>query len=210
MTVTDRTTTTLTFSWTQPPNELVTTYILDLDYRGDCPEHISNTPQERLNGDVTTFTFGSIFRLEGFNDYQLTITGTNGAGTSSPVLETATTLPAAPNAPVQNLRVNTSRSSPITIQWDRVPCISRNSKITGYTVTYTPPPTLDTVSGTDTREFSVSVFPRTLYSFFVAPNSGSGAGPNSEVITHTTDPATGMCLCSCTVCYCYCRCELPC
>ncbi len=201
MTVTGSTTTTLTFSWTQPPNELVTTYTLDLDYRGDCPEHISIISQERLNGDVPTFTFGSIFRLQEFSDYQLTITGTNGAGTSSPVLETATTLPAAPNAPVQNLRVNTSRSSPIsiTIQWDRVACISRNSEITGYTVTYTPPPTLTTVSGTDTREFSVSVFPRTQYSFFVAPNSGSGAGPNSQVITLTTDPVTGMCLCSCIV-----------
>ncbi|XP_064386142.1 mucin-2-like isoform X2 [Halichondria panicea] len=194
VTVTGSTTTTLTFSWTQPPNELVTRYTLDLDYRGDCPEHISIISQERLNGDVPTFTFGSIFRLQEFSDYQLTITGTNGAGTSSPVLETATTLPAAPNAPVQNLRLNTSRSSPIsiTIQWDRVPCISKNSDITGYSVVYTPPNTVNTVSGTDRREFTFSVFPRTDYTIRVIPNSGSGSGPSSQTITHTTDPATDV------------------
>ncbi|XP_064386134.1 mucin-2-like isoform X4 [Halichondria panicea] len=194
VTVTGSTTTTLTFSWTQPPNELVTRYTLDLDYRGDCPEHISIISQERLNGDVPTFTFGSIFRLQEFSDYQLTITGTNGAGTSSPVLETATTLPAAPNAPVQNLRLNTSRSSPIsiTIQWDRVPCISKNSDITGYSVVYTPPNTVNTVSGTDRREFTFSVFPRTDYTIRVIPNSGSGSGPSSQTITHTTDPVTDV------------------
>ncbi len=195
MTVTDRTTTSLTFSWTQPAEELVTRYTLDLDYRGDCPEHTSNTV-EILDGNVAMFMFGdAFFPLEEFSDYQLTITATNGAGTSSPVLETATTLPAASSDRVQNLAVNTSRSSPIsiTIQWDRVPCIRRNSNITGYTVTYTPPTTITAVSGTDTREFTFPVFPRTLYSFQVTPVSGSVVGPSSQVITHTTDPATGMC-----------------
>ncbi len=194
MTVTDRTTTTLTFSWTQPANELVTRYTLDLDYRGDCPEHTSNT-QMNFNGDITTFKFGLFPPLLEFSDYQLTITATNNAGTSSPVLETATTLPAAPSDRVQNLAINTSRSSPIsiTIQWDRVPCIDRNSNITGYTVVYTPPTTITAVSGTDTREFTFPVFPRTLYSFQVTPTSGSGSGPGSQLITHTTDPATGMC-----------------
>ncbi len=201
MTVTGSTTTTLTFSWTQPPNELVTRYTLSLDYRGDCPEHTSNTV-ETLDGDVTMFTFGSVFfPLEAFSDYQLTISATNGAGTSSPVLETATTLSAAPSAPIQKLIVNTSRSSPvsITIQWDRVACISRNSDITGYTVAYSLPNTIVPISGTDTREFTFSVFPRTDYTIRVIPNSGSGAGPISQTITHTTDPATGMCLCSCIV-----------
>ncbi len=190
--MTDSTTTTLTFSWTQPAEELVTRYTLNLDYRGDCPEHTSNTV-ETLDGNVAMFMFGdAIFPLEEFSDYQLTITATNGAGTSSPVLETATTLPAAPTAPVQNLIVNTSSPISITIQWDRVPCISRNSEITGYIVAHSPPNTAAPISGTDTREFTFSVFPRTDYTIRVIPISGSGSGPISQPITHTTDPATGM------------------
>ncbi len=190
MTVSSRTTTTLTFSWTQPAEEFAL-YLLNVDYQGECmgvaivPPQTSSTREQTYNG------------LEEFSDYQLSISAFNSAGSATMVV-TATTLPAAPSDQVESLQITSTNATSITIQWERVECIKRNSEITGYEVSYRL--TTDTdgittpVSGTDSRTFTASgLIPGARYVLEVVPVSGSGNG-NSRNVQMATDPATGIML----------------
>ncbi len=83
--------------------------------------------------------------------------------------------------------------STITIQWDRVACIDKNSEIMGYRVTFGPTSTsartTETVTGTDMREYTASgLIPRTQYMFTVTPFSASDDGESADVTRETTLP----------------------
>ena len=166
----------------------MTSYTLTLDYRGECTDPV---PTVRVD-DVSTTQY-MFSGLEQLSDYQLTITASNQAGDSPPGTLTATTLPTAPSNPVQNLMVSSSNSTSITIQWDRVECIERNSNITGYEVSYGVGTTFSTsrdIFGTDMRNFTASnLIPRTQYIFGVVPVSVSGNG-RSRTVTQMTDSST--------------------
>ena len=95
--VPSQTTTSLTFSWTQPPGEVVDTYMISLDYQGECtdfnPEPLTGELTGDRPGDMTEVTFGSTNPLQEFSDYTFTITAVNLLGSSSPTSMTAKTLP---------------------------------------------------------------------------------------------------------------------
>ena len=81
-------------------------------------------------------------------------------------------------------------STSVTIQWDRVTCVLRNSDITGYQISYDGE-TVD-VSGTDMREFTASgLIPRTQYTFTVTPISNSGMGTEVASVVRETSQAEG-------------------
>ena len=83
----------------------------------------------------------------------------------------------------------------IIIQWGRVPCMNRNSNITGYMVRYSTGggSTVDaSVSGTEKsdRTYTASwLAPNISYSIQVAAVTSTGAiGPFSATITEKTSP----------------------
>ena len=83
----------------------------------------------------------------------------------------------------------------ILIRWGRVPCINRNSDITGYTVRYSRggDSTVGvSVSGTGQSERTYTATPlefNTSYSIQVAAVTSTGVtGPFSTTVTETTSP----------------------
>ena len=114
-----------------------------------------------------------------------------------------TTSIAAPDGIPQALNVASSTSTSITISWDRVVCLQRNSGITGYLVSYgrmSPtglPMAEESVGiegvGAGSRVFTVvGLFPRTSYSLSVmAVNTEGQVGP-SATIQHTTISPEGI------------------
>ena len=83
----------------------------------------------------------------------------------------------------------------IIIRWGRVPCINRNSIITGYTVHYSTgggSTVSVSVSGTGQSERTYTatlLAPSTSYSIQVAAVTSTGVtGPFSTTVTETTPP----------------------
>ena len=89
-------------------------------------------------------------------------------------------------------------STTITIQWGAVPCIDRNSEITGYKVQYGPVDssdrTIDAVTGsasTGGMYTLIGLIPLTDYSIEVAAvNSNGDVGPFTPTITTATTSIT--------------------
>ena len=94
-------------------------------------------------------------------------------------------------------------STNITIAWDAVSCIERNSNITGYVVRYTPPSTSGTdsvmVSGTGDAGGMVTIdglAHSTQYSIRVAAvNSNGNIGVLSTVLSVQTACVASKCTC---------------
>ena len=83
----------------------------------------------------------------------------------------------------------------ILIRWGRVPCINRNSNITGYTVHYSTgggSTVSVSVSGTGPSERTYTatlLVPSTSYSIQVAAVTSTGVtGPFSTTVNETTSP----------------------
>lgn len=109
----------------------------------------------------------------------------------------------------QGLAIASSNATSITISWDRVECLQRNSEITGYRVTYQSTPTSRqtrqlaedvelanvTVDGTNTadRRFTaMRLLPRISYTLNVmAVNSESQIGP-AATMSAITDVPEGL------------------
>ena len=81
----------------------------------------------------------------------------------------------------------------ITVSWDPVPCLSRNSEITGYVVRYNEVSNschVDTeVSASETSVTLEGLTGSTQYSIQVAAVSASGTGPFSGAVTAETTAA---------------------
>ena len=113
----------------------------------------------------------------------------------------------------------------ILIRWGRIPCINRNSNITGYTVhystgggstvrymyysTYYSSTVSVSVSGTDQSERTYTatpLAPNTSYSIQVAAVTSTGAtGPFSTTVNETTSPprsesVRNTCVCGSNLC----------
>ena len=98
------------------------------------------------------------------------------------------------DSPIEITAIATSPVS-VIIQWGRVPCINRNSDITGYIVRYSRGGGSTEsvfVSGTDQSERTYTatlLAPSTSYSIQVAAVTSTGVtGPFSTTITETTSP----------------------
>ena len=83
----------------------------------------------------------------------------------------------------------------ILIRWGRVPCINRNSNITGYTVRYSTGggSTVNvSVSGTGRSErtyIATLLLPNTSYTIQVAADTSTGVtGPFSTTVNEATSP----------------------
>ena len=104
-------------------------------------------------------------------------------------------LPSAPGDPPTEVTAMATNPVTILIRWGRVPCINRNSNITGYTVRYSRgggSTESVSVSGTDQSERTYTatlLVPSTSYSIQVAAVTSTGAtGPFSTTVTETTSP----------------------
>ena len=101
----------------------------------------------------------------------------------------------APGDPPIEITAMATSPVSIIIQWGRVPCINRNSNITGYTVHYSRgggSTVSVSVSGTDQSERTYTatlLVPSTNYSIQVAAVTSTGVtGPFSTTVTETTSP----------------------
>ena len=84
----------------------------------------------------------------------------------------------------ESLNITTSNLTSITINWNEVECIDRNSDITGYMIRFN-----GTNANSNTSQFTVSqLFPSTTYKFQVAAVSINGSGPFNNVTGSTTTP----------------------
>ena len=103
--------------------------------------------------------------------------------------------PSAPSGPPAEVTAMATSPISIIIRWSRVPCINRNSNITGYTARYSTyyGSTVDvSVSGTaqSERTYTATLLaPSTSYSIQVAAVTSTGVtGPFSITVTETTPP----------------------
>jgi len=107
---------------------------------------------------------------------------------------TTCSLLVAPSGGPQSLREVETTSTNVTIAWDAVNCIERNSDITGYVVWYTPPSTSGNdrvmVAGTGGAGGMVTIDgldPSTQYSIQVAAvNSDGNIGVSSTALSVQT------------------------
>ena len=210
----------IAFTWTQnDQSDVVVTYSIVFEYNGSCSVMVA--PRSRSASFFTAFTPTVLFS---FSNYRMTVTAVNPVGSNTTVV-IVTTLPSgkttlkmnlcclppphihsphsltptAPSGPVLNLVASSFNSTSVTIQWDKVSCVQRNSDITGYQITYgytVEGTTLDSASilGTDMREFTASgLIPRTQYTFLVTPLmiSNSGMGTQVASVVRETSPAEG-------------------
>ena len=104
-----------------------------------------------------------------------------------------TSLLSAPSGPPQNVRATSNTSTTITVEWDGVECLQRNTEITGFTVHYDPPSSDGTdeatASGSGREGGGVTLTGLThftSYSIEVASDSDLGRGPFSDAITVET------------------------
>ena len=97
------------------------------------------------------------------------------------------TIPPAPSAAPDNVRVTEVTSSSITVQWGAVPCIHRNGDITGYSVQYGSETVL--VSGDSSG--GIYVIPNLessiFYSIQVAAVNENLIGPYSTALDQLTE-----------------------
>ncbi|XP_064387176.1 uncharacterized protein LOC135335578 [Halichondria panicea] len=187
----------IAFTWTQnDQSDVVVTYSIVFEYNGSCSVMVA--PRSRSASFFTAFTPTVLFS---FSNYRMTVTAVNPVGSNTTVV-IVTTLPSAPSGPVLNLVASSFNSTSVTIQWDKVSCVQRNSDITGYQITYgytVEGTTLDSASilGTDMREFTASgLIPRTQYTFLVTPLmiSNSGMGTQVASVVRETSPAEELSL----------------
>ena len=102
----------------------------------------------------------------------------------------------APSGSPQRLWSVEVHSTNVTLHWERVSCIERNSQITGYRVMVHKSGTLAIVhsayiNGTSNgnRVHTVAgLIPRTEYSFRVNAVSDSGEGPDATIDNATAIP----------------------
>ena len=104
-------------------------------------------------------------------------------------------LPSAPRDPPMEVTAMATSPVSILIRWGRVPCINRNSNITGYTVRYSTgggSTVSVSVSGTGYSErtyIATLLVPSTRYSIQVAAVTSTGVtGPFSTTVSETTSP----------------------
>ena len=110
----------------------------------------------------------------------------------------------APSGGPQSLREVETTSTNVTIAWDAVNCIERNSNITGYVVRFTPPSTSGTnsvmVAGTGDAGGMVTIdrlTPSTQYSIQVAAvNSDGNIGVLSSALSVQTSLVACKCICT--------------
>ena len=99
-----------------------------------------------------------------------------------------------PSGQPQLFENQSTSSFSITIHWEQVECIHRNSEITGYNVVYFPTgyPS-NHQQNLHTAEYSITItdlVPLTHYTVSVAAASVNGTGPYTN-ITSTTEPPIG-------------------
>ena len=72
----------------------------------------------------------------------------------------------------------------ITITWDEVQCIDRNSDITEYMIKFN-----GRIATSNTSQFIASrLFPSTTYTFQIAAKSINGTGPFNNITDSTSQP----------------------
>ncbi len=95
---------------------------------------------------------------------------------------------AAPISAPQNLQSIATDETSITVQWDAVACIDRNSEITGYMLRCTACSHEQAIpgSGDDGGTSTITgLSPQTTYSIEVAAVSDSGIGPFAGITVQT-------------------------
>ena len=99
------------------------------------------------------------------------------------------TIPPAPSAAPNSVRVSEVTSSSITVQWGSVSCIHRNGDITGYRIRAMTSGENDRIGTVgDVREATISgLIPSTEYTVSVAAVNSQDTGPYSDGIVTSTN-----------------------
>ena len=202
--------TSITLSWEQAAGDFIDNYIIVYTYQGGCSNYTQPENMATVNdGTARAYTLQN---LQEFSGYAITVQANNTGGMNSSNVITVTTLPSgshnyyasedafniafsfsAPSGPPQSVMTSSVTSSSITVQWDRVSCIDRNSEITGYTVRYQTGGVIvneskltSGISDSDRVFTAIGLIPRMNYTFEVAAVSSEGTGPFSTGTTTET------------------------
>jgi len=163
---------------------------------GDCSSfvHSGTIP---VGGTITTY---NLTGLQEFSTYFVTVNAVSVAGRTGSNILTVNTKIAAPTSGPQMVTIVDITSANITIAWDAVSCIERNSMITGYVVYFTQTSTSGNdsvmVAGTGDTGGRVTInglTPSTLYSIQVAAvnNNGNVGELSTPLIVYTSSEAQG-------------------
>ena len=166
----------------------------------ECPDNIDFC---EWKFSTSTSHMSIITGLEEYSEYLFKIVASNLAGDSAPMEMNVTTSSSgkhvkiiksafvmqlnflfnlAPDGVPESLNITAFNLTSITITWDEVKCINRNSNITGYMIKYN-----GTNAATSTHQFIASqLFPSTNYIFQIAAMSSHGIGPYSNITTAST------------------------
>jgi hypothetical protein len=176
-------------------------------YAGPCnfPDQTMCT-QNQLN-ETSSANYSIISDLQEHSTYLFKITAYNSAGPSASNERNVTTLSAgncllmyivktrfdffysAPSGAPESLNITASNLTSITITWDEVQCINRNSDITGYVIKFN-----GRSNTTNMRQFIASgLFPSTTYTFQIAAMSSNGTGQPFGSINASTSSPKGNC-----------------
>ena len=82
-----RSSTSLTFTWTQPEGEIVNSYELVFSYQGPC-DRFTHTSTRTVNGTTRQYTLTG---LQEFSTYTVNITAANVGGRSAVTSQSVTT-----------------------------------------------------------------------------------------------------------------------
>ena len=199
------TATTITISGSVPSGTVVNRF--DVEWQRNTSVGCSDKDHGSITNTTNSFTRHALTELEPGNRYTITVTVSNGAG-SSPVSNsvTATTtetgereipvnvitvsLYTAPSRGPTLVRNGIVTASSITVSWGEVPCLHRNGQITGYRVQAVRNGVVKRYIdvSSDTREATLSgLSPSTSYTVRVRAKNGAGTGPYSTGISIRTN-----------------------
>ena len=125
----------LTFTWTPGSDGYAPLRYYSVQYTENSGGW--QTVQERVDPTLTTYT---VYNLKPFTQYRFRIQATNDIGPSgwSEESNSTKTLPAAPSATVENLRVTPITRTDVRVTWDPIPVSEFNGDIDngGYKIEY--------------------------------------------------------------------------
>jgi len=168
--------------------EQVDNFEITFSYQGPC-SGITLTNTTSVGAASRSHTQDG---LQEFSNYTVSVAAVNSGGRGTRT-QMVPTMSSAPSGPPQMVMAEATGRTTISVRWDRVDCLQRNSDITGYIVSYgrrgnESDGETETVMGTTVRTYTVmELSASTEYFVMVAAMNGSGVnGPFSNPVYEFT------------------------
>uniref|UniRef100_A0A1X7TGY7 Fibronectin type-III domain-containing protein n=1 Tax=Amphimedon queenslandica TaxID=400682 RepID=A0A1X7TGY7_AMPQE len=185
------TSTSITLSWSPPTAVVPNSYNINRDCRRVCESLTTGTSETSVSSPhiSTGIPPYSQCTFDLIGVYDITVDLTTDY--------LATTLSAAPTAPVDHIILSSVESVSMTVSWDEVPCNGRNGQITGYYLTYTNITSNTSytvnITGGDNRMYNLTgLIPYTNYTVSIIPYNYNMNGQARQEIQLTGESIPGV------------------